>query len=243
MSINRPTSLLRDMAVAARSISAADTLEAAAEQSVQFVAAHIDGCAAAGISIARSAAIETFAASDALARSGDQLQADLDEGPALDAVVETPTVYAPDLASDPRWPQWAPRAVADLGILSMVSYRLFASDETIGALNLYGKVPDAFDDDSRELGYVAATQIAVVLTTQRKEQNLRSALVTRSAIGQATGILMERFDLEAHQAFNVLRRSSMTRNIPLRDVAEELVTTRRMPGIKAPERRTAEPRV
>lgn len=227
--------ILHDLAASARDITGADTVEAAAAQSVQFVAASIEGCAAAGLTLAQRDRFEMLAASDALARRGDQLQFDLREGPSLDAVVETPTVYAPDLENDTRWPEWAPRVVSALGIRSIVSYRLFTSDETIGALNLYGKTADAFDDEARELGYLAATQIAVVLAATRREQNFRSALTTRVTIGQAQGILMERFGLDGQQSFNVLRRVSMNSNVPLRSVAEELVRTRRVPGVPVTE--------
>ncbi|MBW9204562.1 GAF and ANTAR domain-containing protein [Mumia sp. zg.B53] len=219
------------MATAARDISAAETVDAAAAQSVQFVASYIDGCVAAGITIAYLHTFDTLAASDSLARRGDELQAELGQGPSLDAVVDVPTIYSPDLATDPRWPLWGPRAVEELGIRSMVSYRLFTSAETIGSLTLYGKTLDPFDVEARELGYVAATQIAVVLATTRKEQNFRSALAGRVAIGQAQGILMERFGLEGYQAFNVLRRSAMSRDVPLREVAEELIETRQMPRV------------
>ena len=48
-------------------------------------------------------------------------------------------------------------------------------------------------------------------------------------IGQATGILMERFDLEPDRAFSVLSRMSQQRNVKLREVAEQIVETRQVP--------------
>lgn len=227
---NTPSGALGDLAMAARDIDAAETVDSVAQQSVEFVATYIGGCAAASITFAGRESFESLAESDSLALRADQLQAELGEGPSLDAVVETPTVYAADLAHDPRWPLWAGSVVHDLGVRSIVSYRLFTSDETIGALNLYGKDVDAFDDEARELGYLAATQIAVVISSTRKEQSFRSALATRVAIGQAQGMLMERFGLSADQAFNVLRRASTSHDVPLREIADELIRTRELPA-------------
>jgi AmiR/NasT family two-component response regulator len=48
-------------------------------------------------------------------------------------------------------------------------------------------------------------------------------------IGQATGILMERFDLAPDRAFAVLSRLSSQRNVKLRQLAEEIVRTRALP--------------
>jgi AmiR/NasT family two-component response regulator len=44
------------------------------------------------------------------------------------------------------------------------------------------------------------------------------------------GILMERFDLDPDQAFDVLRRYSQTHNRKLRDVAQDLIDTRHLPS-------------
>jgi AmiR/NasT family two-component response regulator len=60
--------------------------------------------------------------------------------------------------------------------------------------------------------------------------NLEAALRSRAVIDQAKGILMERFKLTADQAFQVLARASMQRNMKLRDVAEVLVQTGELPG-------------
>ena len=60
-------------------------------------------------------------------------------------------------------------------------------------------------------------------------EQLRHALESRSVVGQAMGILMERFDLDDVAAFHVLARYSSTSNRKLRQVAAELVATRELP--------------
>ncbi|MCW2636307.1 MAG: Two-component response regulator receiver and and CheY domain, partial [Blastococcus sp.] len=51
----------------------------------------------------------------------------------------------------------------------------------------------------------------------------------RDVIGQAKGILMERHRLTAHQAFDLLVRTSSTTNRKLRDIADELAETGQLP--------------
>ena len=64
----------------------------------------------------------------------------------------------------------------------------------------------------------------------RTEQGLQEALSSRTLIGQAEGILMERFGIDGERAFEVLRRYSQDFNVKLRDVAAQTVSSRRLPG-------------
>ena len=54
---------------------------------------------------------------------------------------------------------------------------------------------------------------------------LEVALLTRDVIGQAKGILMERYRITADEAFERLRTASQHKNRKLRDLAEELAST------------------
>ena len=69
-----------------------------------------------------------------------------------------------------------------------------------------------------------------VLARAQHEQTLWEAIDSRHQIGQAQGILMERYNLSADQAFAVLRRYSQEQNRKLREVANEVVSTRHLPG-------------
>jgi AmiR/NasT family two-component response regulator len=80
-------------------------------------------------------------------------------------------------------------------------------------------------------GQTIAAMAAVVLAKSINDDQLVRALETRTHIGQATGILMERYDLDAERAFEVLRRISSQTNTKLRDLAVEIVTTRRLPAV------------
>lgn len=64
---------------------------------------------------------------------------------------------------------------------------------------------------------------------EREVSELREALVTRGVIGEAKGILMERFWLTEDEAFRLLTRLSSEHEVKLRDIAAELVRTRELP--------------
>lgn len=69
-----------------------------------------------------------------------------------------------------------------------------------------------------------------------QEAQFRAALASRDAIGQAKGILMERYALDDTAAFALLRRYSRTTNTALREVAAEFLQTRVLPPLDAGRR-------
>jgi AmiR/NasT family two-component response regulator len=99
---------------------------------------------------------------------------------------------------------------------------LFVEDDRLGALNLFGLKPDAFDLESVQIGLLVAAHAAVAFADSQKISQLNEALISRQLIGQAEGILMERYKINAQQALLVLTRASSRSNSKLRDVAEHL---------------------
>ncbi len=93
----------------------------------------------------------------------------------------------------------------------------------MSALNFYAESPNAFDEESVELGLIFATHTALVWSLLRRDEQLRSALVSRDVIGQAKGIVMERFDTDAVHAFELLKTLSQTSNVPVAEIARRLV--------------------
>ena len=59
----------------------------------------------------------------------------------------------------------------------------------------------------------------------KKVAELEQGLATRDVIGQAKGIMMERFKIEADAAFEWLRVASQHANRRVRDLADDLVRT------------------
>jgi GAF domain-containing protein len=188
----------------------------------------IPGAEAGSISVVSGRrTVTSWAASDDLPLVVDALQSETGEGPCLQAIWEHETVSVPDMAGETRWPDFARRA-AEAGAASMLSFQLFVEDDTLGAMNLYARRPHAFDADSEHVGYLFAAHAAIAFSAVRQGENLQVALESRNVIGQAQGILMERQQLSADQAFGLLTAASQRRNVKLRVVADDLIRTRRL---------------
>jgi len=163
----------------------------------------------------------------------DAVQTEVGEGPCLDAVYEQQTVRVPDMTHERRWPNFARRAAA-LGAASMLSFQLYVEGDNLGALNLYSRQPNGFDDESEQVGLLFASHAAVAFADAQQLEQLTAAIDTRDLIGQAKGILMERYNLDADQAFRLLTRISQHTNHKIRTLAQELVTTRTITGLRTP---------
>lgn len=209
-----------------------DSSKQAMERAVIIATKILPGCDAAGVCVVyRGDRIDTHATSTDDLRQIDELQHDLDEGPCLDALQQDDTVHSDDLALDHRWPRWGPEVAQRLGLHSIVSYRLFSHGQTLGALNLYGKGRSAFGADAVHDGVALAAHVGVALAGAQEVETLERAIGGRTVIGQATGILMERFDLAPDRAFSVLSRLSQQKNVKLRELAEQIVQTRTVPKV------------
>lgn len=155
----------------------------------------------------------------------DALQRELGEGPCIDVVdsdVDTQVLRGDNIGADPRWPRYGPRAAA-AGLRSQLGVRLGSGRSLLGALNLYSTSSDSISADSEALAQLLAIQAGIVLGRVVSEQDLRAALHTRTLIGQATGVVMERYGLSADRGFEYLIRVSQATNVKLRDVAAEIV--------------------
>jgi transcriptional regulator with GAF, ATPase, and Fis domain len=202
-----------------------DTLEGALELAVQMAP-----CDVASVSIRHGRGkLETTAASATVAERAHERQQDLGEGPCVEVVWEDDDVYVvSDLASTERWPRWGPVAT-ELGLTSMIAVRLFTTRQTIGALDLYSYGYRDYDVDDILAARVVAARVSVALANAQKEQDLWNAIDSRHEIGQAEGILMERYGLTSEQAFGVLRRYSQEQNRKVRMIAQEVIATRSLP--------------
>ena len=218
------------------------TLEAITQAAVRAVP-HVAEC---GISyVVRRTEVQARAATSQVPREVDALQERLQQGPCLSAIWDEETVRVADVATDERWPDFAREAPA-LGVASMLCFRLFVEGDSLGALNLYASVPHAFDAEAEAVGQVFASHAAIALAGAEHEENLRAGLDSRDLIGQAKGILMERFKVTGPAAFTMLVEVSNRTNRKLVDVAGELArtgTTPAVPPVPAPRPRAAdEPR-
>lgn len=185
----------------------------------------VEGCDYAGVTRVGRSGAETVAASSEKARLCDQLQYDLDEGPCLDTVRSHQTVISNDIASDPRWPRWGPAVAEQYGVGSLLSLLLYTHGDAFGALNLYADRPQAFRSEDLIVAQSLAAHLAVALAGGREIDQRAIAMVNRTVIGQAEGILMERVKVTPDRAFELLRQASLQSNNRLIRVAEELTRT------------------
>ena len=217
------------LADAARSMQGWSSTQLTLEKVVLVATEIIQGCDLVGISVVHSGGIDTPVGSNETLNRIDELQFVLKEGPCFDALHTQEIVHSRDLANDTRWPTWGPLVAQEAGVVSIVSYRLFTTLDTLGAMNLYAVRPDAFDADDINNGHALAAHVGVALAASQNAEHLEMAITNRTVIGRAEGILMERFDMPPDQAFAVLRRVSQRRNVRLNRVAEDLVRTRETP--------------
>jgi GAF domain-containing protein len=114
---------------------------------------------------------------------------------------------------------------AQRGLRAQLAVGLYSDEETLGGLNLYSTESDTVDDDAVPIAELFASHAAIALGRSRHEGQLNDAIASRKVIGQAIGILMERYQIDEDRAFQFLIRASQTGNLKLKAVAEELVTT------------------
>lgn len=167
--------------------------------------------------------LETVAPTDDLLWGVDAAQYELREGPCYAAAADSVHVVSPHLDGDPRFPRYAATAVA-AGIQAQAGIRLFDAPKSRGALNLYARQAGVFDDLGA-LGELFKHQAAMAIGYAQEIQNLQEAVRTRGLIGNAVGIVMERYKLTDHRAFAFLTRLSQDGNVKLRVVAEQIVAT------------------
>ncbi|MGY2702590.1 MULTISPECIES: GAF and ANTAR domain-containing protein [unclassified Nocardioides] len=165
--------------------------------------------------------LRTLSATDPVAEKADHVQYDLHEGPCYAAVTDDRFVLVNDMAATSEFPRYGPRAV-DLGIGAQAAIQLLHDGET-AALNLYARHAGAFDRDTVQIAELFATQAGALLGYASQVEQLSEALHTRTDIGTAIGILMERYRIDRHQAFAFLTRNSQTRNIKVRLLAQQVI--------------------
>lgn len=217
------------LAEAARQVAGNPEVQVAL-QSVVDLAMRNCNCIGASVTLVRAdGGEETSASSGALVEQADDLQYAYDEGPCLRAAEQGGAYLIVDTTTDPRWPNWGP-AVANLGLRSVLSIHLFTDRRVLGALNLYYETKDDFSDDEVEVAKVVAAHASVALAKIRSERDLWRAIDSRHLIGQAQGVLMERFKISSEKSFSVLRRYSQQHNMKLHEVAGTLVRSGKLPG-------------
>ncbi len=168
--------------------------------------------------------IELTGAADDLAETCDSLQSDLGEGPSLHASVHGGTVVINDVSREKRWPRFI-QAAAEVGVRAMMCVPFDAGENKSGSVNMYSSSAGVFTGQSREVGELFTAHAAVAFTAGRENEQLHQAVQGRDVIGQAKGMIMERFSVDADHAFGLLRKLSQDSNVKLSQIAQRVIET------------------
>ncbi|MEO3758000.1 GAF and ANTAR domain-containing protein [Mycobacterium sp. B14F4] len=226
MTESQNVDLAQRMAELARSAAAPRTVEEVLEDVTATAQELIPGVDTAGVLLlARGGKFESLAGTSDVPHRLDELQVKFDEGPCLQAAVDDLIVRTDDFREETRWPQYA-AACVEMGVLSGLSFKLYTSSRTAGALNLFAYKPKAFTAADETIGVILAAHAAAALLASRQSEQLESALSTRDRIGQAKGIIMERYGVDDVRAFDMLKQLSQDSNTKLTDIAQRVIDTR-----------------
>jgi GAF domain-containing protein len=199
-------------------------------QQVTVLAADlVDADTSGGVTVLREGRAATVAASDDRTHLLDEIQYGSGEGPCLHAARHEEPVTMVDLKTDDRWPEYQ-RHAAQHGLRSSLSIPLALGGDAAGALNLYVFEQHDFGDEERavlsQFCDEASRAISLALrhdqVTQENDQ-LHTAMASRRVIDQAIGIIMAQNRCPADDAFQILRRASMNRNVKIQHLAANMI--------------------
>jgi GAF domain-containing protein len=218
--------LAQRMAELARAAAAPRTVGEVLTDVTRTARELIPGVDTAGVLlVGKNGKYESLAGLTDLPHKLDDLQMTFNEGPCVQAAIDDVIVRTDDFRTEQRWPQYSP-AVVEIGVLSGLSVKLYTADRTAGALNLFAFKPNSFDAEDETIATVLAAHAAAAILASRHGEQLQSALSTRDRIGQAKGIIMERYGVDDIAAFEMLKRLSQDSNTRLADLAQQVIDTR-----------------
>ena len=163
----------------------------------------VPGADIAKLSVIDNGCIHSIAATSQLTAVLDRALQLAGQGPCLDAITAHKTIRCGDLRADFRWPRFAPSATSS-GVRGVLSCPLDVRGTTGATLSLFGFNPDPFTVQSDAMGAMLANHAAIALINEQHERQFKAALATRDIIGQAKGMIMERFGVDAPRAFAML---------------------------------------
>lgn len=197
---------------AARELAVQGTLAATQDRIVALATTLVPGADSAGLVLARSGRLRSVAATDRLAADCDAAQLAAGEGPCVRTARGGGLLVVADFTADRHRSGFAAEA-ARHGVRGALSCHLSGAQWSAAALTCYARVPGAFGRRSRTLAALYAVHAAIALQSALRAEDLREAVVSRETIGRAVGILTQRHQVTARQAFELLARASQETNV------------------------------
>lgn len=211
------------MNLLATELASAQSMQESVEK-ITAVAADALGTSHVGIALLHRGGktLRSVGATSVVVDEANHLQSRIGEGPSVDAAGEFGTVVSQEISQDDRWPTWSAHA-ASLGIGSALCSQLHVGNRRLGVLSIYAQEENSFTGAETELAQLLALNAALAIRRIEIIEGLTTALQSRTVIGQAQGVLMERYKIDAAAAFAVLRRYSQEQNVRVVDVASEIL--------------------
>jgi GAF domain-containing protein len=181
----------------------------------------------------------TLGSSGAAARTYDELQFTLGEGPCLDSVACGAPVLIADLSNgnESRWPAYGP-AMLGHKIRGIFAIPVVLAGEFVGALDLFRAQPGELHDDHLA-GAIVAAELAGLPLLDLMDSDLQAAVsdpdssawaeltsLGRAEVSQATGMLVAQLGVEPAEALVRLRAHAYATNRSATDVARDILDRR-----------------
>jgi GAF domain/ANTAR domain len=199
----------------------------------------IDIDAAAISLVFDGASAGTLGSSGGSARTYDELQFTLGEGPCLDSVLHRLPVLVADLADpvDSRWPAYGPAMLAN-GIRFVIAIPIVVAGEHVGALDLFRMTPGQLNAEQFSAAVVAA-ELAGIPLLDLMEGDMQAAAgdptsdawaeltaLSRAEVSQATGMLIAQLGIEPAEALVRLRAHAYATGRTASEVAKDILDRR-----------------
>ncbi|MEQ4306132.1 GAF and ANTAR domain-containing protein [Plantactinospora sp. B6F1] len=207
---------------------ASDDFDAALDRLVRTVRDAIPAVTWCGVTVLRAGAPASVAASEPRLGDLDDVRHGQD-GPAMVAIRSRELVWSADLRTETRWRPWTGRALA-LGVRGVLAVPVDVDEHVVGSINLYAREPGVLTASQQLTAMLLAEHVGLLLGAVRDRQTgsagePENALTAGQVIDQAVGVIMTQRGCPATEALRVLRSASAALAIPLREVAERLVTS------------------
>lgn len=163
-----------------------------------------------------------------------RLEAEVGEGPLIEALTGTGTAAMNHVESDFRWARYRPY-LQDAGFASVLGLRLSLDEGTEAAIAFFAASSQAFPlpviAEARSFTDLASRGLRLALELQSastRASDLQSALESRTSIDIACGVIMAQNRCSYNDAIAIISKASSHRNIKLRKVAEGILAS--LPG-------------
>jgi len=113
-----------------------------------------------------------------------------------------------------------------VNLVSTLSVPMMVKRKVIGVINCYTTSEHVFTKSEVDLLSTVANQAAVAIENTElmvKTKIIQEELETRKKVERAKGILMREQKLNEDEAYNLLRKSSMNKRVPMKEIAEAII--------------------